>query len=112
MSPASHIGALGSTKYGSIGELLPNMTCKIVSTSTGKPVGVGEEGELWLSGPNIMKGYLNKPEATAKTVDGDGYLHKGDVGYVDSEGCYFIVDRVKELIKVKGFQVAPAELEA
>ena len=59
-----------------------------------------------------MKGYLNNPEATARTVDKDGWLHTGDVGYADEDGHFYIVDRVKELIKYKGFQVAPAELEA
>ena len=82
-----------------------------MSTENDLPVGVGERGEFWLSGPNIMAGYLNNAAATAETIDSDGFLHTGDVGYVDSDGYYWIVDRVKELIKVKGFQVAPAELE-
>jgi len=63
-------------------------------------------------GPQVMKGYLNRPDATAQTIDADGWLHTGDVGYADADEHFFIVDRVKELIKYKGFQVAPAELEA
>jgi len=63
-------------------------------------------------GPQVMKGYLNNSEATARTIDSDNWLHTGDIGYADEDGHFFIVDRVKELIKYKGFQVAPAELEA
>ena len=65
-----------------------------------------------MRGPQIMKGYLNNAEATARTIDADKWLHTGDIGYADEDGHFFIVDRVKELIKYKGFQVAPAELEA
>ena len=75
-------------------------------------VGRGREGELWIRGPQIMKGYLNKPHETADAIDRDGWYHTGDVGYVDEEGWFFIVDRTKELIKYKGMQAAPAELEA
>ena len=63
-------------------------------------------------GPQVMKGYLNKPDATAECIDADGFFHTGDVGYADEDGYFFIVDRLKELIKYKGMQVAPAELEA
>ena len=72
----------------------------------------GERGELWIRGPQVMRGYLNNAEATAATVDAEGWLHTGDVAVVDSDGYFEIVDRLKELIKYKGFQVAPAELEA
>ena len=114
LSPASHIVPyrLSHAKGATVGELLPSLVCKILDTETGVPVGVGERGEVCVKGPNVMKGYLNKPEATAATVDRGGFLRTGDVGIIDHEGCTSIVDRVKELIKVKGFQVAPAELEA
>ncbi|MCB0051081.1 MAG: AMP-binding protein, partial [Caldilinea sp.] len=73
---------------------------------------VKEDGELWVRGPQVMKGYLNNPQATANTVDTDGWLHTGDIGFADEDGYFWIVDRLKELIKYKGYQVAPAELEA
>jgi acyl-CoA synthetase (AMP-forming)/AMP-acid ligase II len=84
----------------------------VVDVITGKPVGPNQDGEIWVRGPQVMQGYLNNPEATARTVDADGWLHTGDIGRVDDTGDFFIVDRLKELIKYKGFQVAPAELEA
>jgi acyl-CoA synthetase (AMP-forming)/AMP-acid ligase II len=91
---------------------MPCTEGRIVDPETGKDVGVGQSGEVWVRGPQVMKGYLNNPEATARTVDADGWLHTGDIGIVDEDGYLEIVDRLKELIKVKGFQVAPAELEA
>jgi len=99
-------------KFGSVGLPAPNTECKIVSLETGEPQHAYGEGEVCVRGPQIMKGYLNRPEATAYTIDREGWLHTGDVGYADEEGHFFIVDRAKELIKYKGFQVAPAELEA
>ncbi|CAM0141002.1 unnamed protein product [Umbelopsis sp. WA50703] len=110
-SPVSHVPHLCSEVPGSIGELLPGMRARIVDED-GKDVKQGERGELWMAGPNIMLGYLNMPEETAQTVDKDGYLHTGDIAIVDENNQWYIVDRVKELIKYKGFQVAPAELEA
>jgi len=99
-------------KLGSVGPPAPNTECKLVDPASGSALGPNEEGEVCVRGPQNMNGYLNNPEATARTIDADGWLHTGDVGYADEEGHFFIVDRVKELIKYKGFQVAPAELEA
>jgi acyl-CoA synthetase (AMP-forming)/AMP-acid ligase II len=99
-------------KFGSVGTCIPNTTCKVVDTETGAELGPHKKGEIWVRGPQVMKGYLNRPEATAQTVDADGWLHTGDIGYADEEGHFYIVDRLKELIKYKGFQVAPAELES
>jgi acyl-CoA synthetase (AMP-forming)/AMP-acid ligase II len=112
-SPVTHvIRPDGENKAGTIGPPLANTECRLVDPETGEDVAEGERGELWIRGPQVMKGYLNNPEATAATVDADGWLHTGDVGVVDSDGFFAIVDRLKELIKYKGFQVAPAELEA
>ena len=102
----------GEPKAGSVGPLVPSTEAKIVDVETGEEVAGGERGELWYRGPQIMKGYLNNEEATKATIDGDGFLHTGDIGYVDQDGYFYIVDRLKELIKYKGFQVPPAELEA
>jgi acyl-CoA synthetase (AMP-forming)/AMP-acid ligase II len=113
-SPVTHMCSeiREEIKCGSIGQCIPNTVCKIVDLETGTELGANEEGELWIRGPQVMKGYLNRPDATALTVDAEGWLHTGDIGYADEEGHFFIVDRAKELIKYKGFQVAPAELEA
>jgi acyl-CoA synthetase (AMP-forming)/AMP-acid ligase II len=99
-------------RHGSVGRCIPNTECKIVDVETGAELGHNQEGEICIRGPQVMKGYLNRPEATASTIDADGWLHTGDIGYADEEGHFYIVDRAKELIKYKGFQVAPAELEA
>jgi acyl-CoA synthetase (AMP-forming)/AMP-acid ligase II len=112
-SPVTHvIRPAGENRPGSIGQALPNTECRLVDPESGKDVGEGEPGELWIRGPQVMKGYLNNDEATRHTIDDDGWLHTGDIGVVDSDGFFQIVDRLKELIKYKGFQVAPAELEA
>jgi acyl-CoA synthetase (AMP-forming)/AMP-acid ligase II len=112
-SPVTHtIRPSGDNKPGSIGLPLPSTECRVVDPESGEDLGVGERGELWMRGPQIMRGYLNNAEATAATIDADGWLHTGDVAVVDEDGFFEIVDRLKELIKYKGFQVAPAELEA
>ncbi|MFE1644483.1 AMP-binding protein [Microbacterium sp. P01] len=120
LSPVSH--AMPYTRddipVSSVGTLLPNSECKLVDTETGAEITeIGEDGrtapgEIWVKGPNVMLGYLNRPDATAETLDADGFLHTGDVGVYHEGGYFSIVDRVKELIKYKGYQIAPAELEA
>lgn len=112
LSPVSHACAWDDPCPGSIGTLVPNTEARVVDPETGSDVAPGENGEIWVRGPQVMKGYLHNPVATAATIDGEGWLHTGDIGHVDADGHWFVVDRVKELIKVKGFQVAPAELEA
>ncbi|KAK6182798.1 hypothetical protein SNE40_010398 [Patella caerulea] len=99
-------------KTGSTGPIVPNSTGKICDIETGKTLGVGEEGEYCVKGPQVMKGYLDNQQATDAMIDKDGWLHTGDIGYVDESGVLVIEDRLKELIKYKGFQVPPAELEA
>nr|QJX14324.1 4-coumarate coenzyme A ligase [Anthoceros agrestis] len=99
-------------KSGSVGMVMRNAELKVVDPESGVSLPVGEAGEICIRGPQIMKGYFNNPEATANTIDKHGWLHTGDIGVVDSDGEIFIVDRVKEIIKFKGFQVPPAELEA
>jgi acyl-CoA synthetase (AMP-forming)/AMP-acid ligase II len=96
---------------GSCGTLISNWEAKILCLKTGKELGPNEDGEICLRSPAVMKGYFNRPDATASTVDRDGWLHTGDIGHYDENGFFFIVDRLKELIKVRGFQVPPAELE-
>ncbi|XP_030755680.1 luciferin 4-monooxygenase [Sitophilus oryzae] len=96
---------------GSVGKVVPGMMAKVINEE-GQALGPYQEGELCFKGPLIMKGYVGNPEATAETIDKDHWLHTGDVAYYDKEGNFFIVDRIKELIKYKAFQVAPAELEA
>jgi acyl-CoA synthetase (AMP-forming)/AMP-acid ligase II len=121
LSPVSHStpeagheppGASGPTPKGTVGYAIPNTECRLIDPATGEDTAPGERGELWVRGPQVMKGYLNNPQATADTLDAEGWLHTGDVAVVDAEGRYTVVDRVKELIKYKGYQVAPAELEA
>jgi acyl-CoA synthetase (AMP-forming)/AMP-acid ligase II len=113
-SPATHWSPEEPSKIksGSVGLVMPGTECKVVSLETWEAVGPNETGEILIRGPQVMKGYLNQPEATAQTIDSEGWLHSGDIGYGDQDGYFFIVDRLKELIKYKGYQVAPAELEA
>lgn len=98
-------------KSGSCGTVVRNADLKIVDPDTGFSLPRNQPGEICIRGHQIMKGYLNDPEATANTIDKEGWLHTGDIGFVDNDDEIFIVDRLKELIKYKGFQVAPAELE-
>ncbi|PSN32297.1 putative 4-coumarate--CoA ligase 3 [Blattella germanica] len=110
-SPLVSILQRGDTNFSASGVPIPNTLVKIVNIETGTNLGPGEVGELCVHGPQVMLGYHNNPTATAETIDSSGWLHTGDMGYFDETNNLFIVDRLKELIKVKGFQVAPAELE-
>ncbi len=113
-SPVTHVNCdrPGKARPGSIGEVIPNTECKVVNWATGGELVPGEDGEILVRGPQVMKGYLENPQATAMTIDEDGWLHTGDIGHADEDGYFYVVDRLKELIKYKGYQVAPAELEA
>ena len=114
-SPVTHFVPAqreGWTKYGSVGPVVPGVEARLVDVETGEEAADGERGELWVRGDNVMKGYFHDAEATAQTLDADGWLHTGDIAVVDADGDFTIVDRVKELIKYKGYQVPPAELEA
>jgi acyl-CoA synthetase (AMP-forming)/AMP-acid ligase II len=99
-------------RHGSAGQLVPNTEAKVVDPATGEELGRNQDGELCFRGPQVMRGYLNRSAETAQLLDPDGWLHSGDIGHVDDDGYLYIVDRVKELIKYKGLQIAPAELEA
>ncbi|MDG5483588.1 4-coumarate--CoA ligase family protein [Mycolicibacterium gadium] len=125
LSPVSHITPFdagahdvkGAAPLSSVGWTVSNAASKIINPETGDEIGVptaglSETGELWFKGPNVMAGYLNNDSATKETIDDNGWLHTGDLAQVDANGCVYIVDRLKELIKYKGYQVPPAELEA
>lgn len=125
LSPVSHItpfdgGRLNmrvDAPLSSVGWTVSNAASKIVDPDSGDEIevptqGLSKTGELWFKGPNVMAGYLNNEEATRATIDEGGWLHTGDLAQVDAAGCVYIVDRLKELIKYKGYQVPPAELEA
>ncbi|AJF69902.1 AMP-dependent synthetase [Streptomyces vietnamensis] len=115
LSPGTHVTPHDAENPppGTVGRLLPSTEMRILSLDDPeKDAAPGEEGEIAIRGPQVMKGYLGRPDATAAMIDADGWVHTGDIGRVDEDGWLFVVDRVKELIKYKGFQVAPAELEA
>jgi acyl-CoA synthetase (AMP-forming)/AMP-acid ligase II len=99
-------------RSGSVGLLVGGTEARVVEPRSGATLPAGDDGELWVRGPQLMAGYRDDPDATAATIDADGWLHTGDLGHIDEDGSIFLVDRLKELIKVRGFQVAPAELEA
>tara|TARA_B100001123_G_scaffold425550_1_gene538517 strand:+ start:1031 stop:2518 length:1488 start_codon:yes stop_codon:yes gene_type:complete len=112
-SPVTHFNPKDhEIKITSVGPAAPSTAYRVVDVSNGQDVDTGKLGEIWIQGPQVMKGYLNNPKATASMIDSNGWLHTGDIGRADEDGYLYIVDRVKELIKYKGQQVAPAELEA
>jgi len=99
-------------KLASAGLLLSNTEIKLVDPATGETVGPHKRGEIWVRGPQVMKGYYKNEDATKHTITPDGWLKTGDIAYVDEDSFFFIVGRIKELIKYKGLQIAPAEVEA
>lgn len=113
-SPVTHatVDDPDRVRRGTIGQLVPNTECRVVGVDSGDDLPLGEDGELWVRGPQVMTGYLNDPDATGAMLSADGWLRTGDIGHADGDGYYTIVDRLKELIKYKGYQVPPAELEA
>ena len=112
LSPVSQVSPQGKGKPGASGVTVSNTESRIVNPETGDDMPLGQDGELWVRGPQVMKGYLNNPQATAETIVGGGWMRTGDIGHFDEDGYLYVTDRLKELIKYKGFQVAPAELEA
>ena len=112
LSPVSHTSPKEVARTGASGQTVANTESRVVDPATGKDVPPGEEGELWVRGPQVMKGYWKNEKATAETLDAEGWLHTGDIVRFDADGFMYVTDRLKELIKYKGFQVAPAEVEA
>ncbi|CAL5188417.1 unnamed protein product [Lathyrus oleraceus] len=117
MTESAGIGCRGFNtekfrKYSSLGLLAPNMEASVVDLNTGALLPPGRRGELWLRGPSIMKGYLNNEEATMLSINKDGWLNTGDIVYFDEDGYLYLCDRMKDMIKFKGCQIAPADLEA
>ena len=112
LSPVSHLVPGNAPRSGAVGVAVPNTQSKIINPDSGDEMDINEEGELWVKGPQVMQGYLNNADATAETIPEDGWLRTGDIARIDADGYMLIVDRLKELIKYNGFQVAPAELEA
>lgn len=113
-SPVTHVSPRDPERVrpAAAGVLIPNTEARIVDTESWQDLGPNQQGEIWMRGPQVMRGYLNNPQATAACIDEDGWFHSGDIGYADEDGYFYVVDRVKELIKYKGMQVAPAEVEA
>jgi acyl-CoA synthetase (AMP-forming)/AMP-acid ligase II len=111
-SPVTHIVHQDDENvHGTIGTLMPSTEARLVDAETGEDAARGQAGEIWVRGPQVMLGYLGDSEATAATLTADGWLHTGDIATVDEAGRFCVVDRLKELIKYKGYQVPPAELE-
>lgn len=112
LSPVSHFSSAANTPAGSVGLVVDGTEVRITDPGTGQDQPTGVDGELWIRGPQVMKGYLNNEAATRTTITSDGWLRTGDIARQDLEGNLYVVDRLKELIKFKGFQIAPAEVEA
>jgi long-chain acyl-CoA synthetase len=114
LSPVSHANPLhGVSKKGSVGIPLPNTDAKIVDLETGEDIAIGSEttGELWVRGPQVMKGYWQQPAETANAITPDGWMRTGDIARTDEDGYFFIVDRLKDMIIVSGLKVLPRDVE-
>lgn len=111
LSPLGTAAADLDRRVGSIGRLLPSTIGKVIDAETGESLGSNKPGELCIKGPQVMMGYFNDIEKTKECLSDDGWLRTGDLAYYDEDDFFYITDRIKELIKVRGFQVAPAELE-
>jgi len=111
-SPVTNVNPMNRVKDATVGPPIADTTEKVVSLDDGRELGVGEVGELLTFGPQVMQGYWQKPEDTAETLPGGGWIRTGDIVKMDDEGYVTILDRKKEMIKYKGYQIAPAELEA
>ncbi len=104
-SSVTHLSPIVNNQIGSFGEPVSRTRVKVLDINTGESLGPGQEGEMCVSGPQVMKGYYKNPKATEETVDQMGWLHTGDIVYYNEQHQFFMVDRLKELIKVKGLQV-------
>ncbi len=111
-SPITNVNPLASPREGTVGPPVADTVEKVVSLETGELLPAGEIGELLVRGPQVMKGYWDNPEATRETLTDDGWLRTGDIASADADGYVRIHDRKKEMIKFKGYQIAPAELES
>ena len=113
-SPVTHVNpeATAESKLAAVGVAVPNSEVKITDLTSGAELGPHADGEICVRGPQVMRGYHNRPDATAASIDADGWFRTGDIGHVDESGYFYVVDRLKELIKYNAYQVAPAELEA
>nr|XP_039272181.1 4-coumarate--CoA ligase 1-like isoform X3 [Styela clava] len=107
---AYHFG--DESLFDGVGKIVPNTKVKIIDQLTGKELSENKTGEILAQGPQVMKGYMGNPDATARTITKDGWMHTGDIGYIDNDGILYIIDRLKEVIKYKSIQVSPAELES
>ena len=109
-SPSTHYTPRGRVKLNAAGVSLPNTEWRVIDVATRRDLTVGEIGEVWVRGPQVMKGYLNNPEVTRRVIDDDGWLHTGDIGYADGEGYLYVLDRAKDQLKFRGLQYREDEL--
>jgi len=112
MSGLSTFERYGSKSYTSIGVPIALIQMKVVDLETGQPLGANQQGEIWLSGPGVFKGYYGNEEETKSMIDTDGWIHSGDIGYFDLDRKFYIIDRLKDIIKCDGHSMAAVEVES